>query len=102
MPGCVHSVVQDANNRDPVARDAKIKHVPFYASTPITWPDVIAGRGRLGPLCQFSEGCRHDVDVAIGLVHSPLQLGVSPDGLNVALSSGRYAILSHASLTFVV
>lgn len=96
VPWCIHTLVQNPNDGNPVVGQAKVNHVPLNTPPAIASPDVFTGRRCLGCIGQLGKSVRESVDVALGLLDAPLSSRITPDRLQVAFSGWRQAIFSHA------
>jgi hypothetical protein len=95
-----HPVMQDSDYRDPIGGDSKINHVTLHAAASVTGADRVACGCCFGTISQLLERRSQDVDVAIGLIQTPLLSCIGPDSLKIRFGGGGKSVFSHAPSTF--
>jgi hypothetical protein len=92
--------MQDSDYRDPIGGDSKINHVTLHAAASETGADRVACGCCFGTISQLLERRSQDVDVAIGLIQTPLLSCIGPDSLKIRFGGGGKSVFSHAPSTF--
>src|SRR5690348_15506916 len=100
MACSIHTIMQDANDGTAIRCDTKIDHVPLNIVAAIAGPDMIASRGNHWRACQLVKGGGQHVDVAVGLLHTPLPASIAPDIFQVMFGCGGKTISSHSQPAF--
>lgn len=97
MPGCIHTLVQDADNGNAVTGRLEIDDVMLHAAAAITWPNIGATLRLLWGFGQVGAGGFDQVGVAQCLRQTPLRYGVIENPVKVALRPWAEPIISHTA-----
>ncbi len=97
-----HTRVQDAHYCDAVSCDVKVNYVSLNPSATVAGANLVTRRAHSGRMRQSSKHCRQGIDILVGLFHTPLLVGISPNRFKILLGGWGKPIFSHVWPTFVV
>jgi hypothetical protein len=95
MPGDVHAVMQDADDGDPIVGRPQIHDVTADSPSTVAGDDIPAILGTGRRFGQPRAGCFDQIKIGKRLRSTPMCSGIVEDFVQIALRTGRKAILSH-------